>query len=234
MPFNLHLFIDSRNEIIISTAPVHKTPISDPLAAAQHGLGPRARPHRHATPTPMQMSRVHPASAPSRGRARGAEATPTLSPHPYIPPQNLLLQNDGILQIAQQHHRSPPLCALILSFKLEGKLTTVFKRIFTNYSLRSAKAFQSPPPSIHFRARGAAVRYPGKPLRCPSAPALPPAAPRPRRLPGRAGRRWQRREKRGGSVAPASPRRYREGSAGAQRSARAVMEGAVRTELQWG
>lgn len=200
-----------------------------------HSTARGHEPDPTATPPPPQC-RCHECTRPQPPPEDGLEVLrpPPPSPHPYIPPQNLLLQNDGILQIEQQHHRSPPLCAPILSFKLEGKLTTVFKRIFTNYSLRSAKAFQSPPPSIHFRARGAAVRYPGKPLRCPSAPALPPAAPRPRRLPGRAERRWQRREKRGGSVAPASPRRYREGSAGAQRSARAVMEGAVRTELQWG
>lgn len=37
VPFHLHLFIDSRNEIIISAVPLHKAPISDPLASARRG-----------------------------------------------------------------------------------------------------------------------------------------------------------------------------------------------------
>lgn len=37
VPFHLHLFIDGRNEIIISAALLHKAPISDPLASARRG-----------------------------------------------------------------------------------------------------------------------------------------------------------------------------------------------------
>lgn len=91
VPFHLHLFIDGRNEIIISAALLHKAPISDPLASARRSsptcVGEPPAPVLHPG---TSHRRHHQRPGDSRSRATSQllaqEPITGLSPHQTPPP----------------------------------------------------------------------------------------------------------------------------------------------------